>query len=100
MIMKIKKCDLFEAIKYYLENEDEIAQEFKEDFLELKSIYEIIDSEEPDEDLEQIIDCYVINKRYDDGVYINVFDIDKQQFKDLIKKYDKEFSKQLLKIFV
>ena len=97
--MKIKKCDLFEAIKYYLKNEDENAQIFKEDFLELKSIYEIIDNEEPDEDLEEIIDCYVINKRYDDDVYIDVYDIDKQQFKDLIKKYDKEFSKQLLKIF-
>ncbi len=97
--MKIKKCDLFEAIKYYLEIEDDNPQMFKEYFLQLKSIYEIIDNEEPDEDLEQIIDCYVINKRYNDDVYIYVYDIDKQQFKDLIKKYDKEFSKQLLKIF-
>ena len=72
---------------------------FKEYFLELKSIYEAIDNEDPDVDLEEIIDCYVINKRYDDDVYIDVYDIDKQQFKDLIKKYDKEFSKQLLKIF-
>ena len=97
--MKIKKCDLFEAIKYYLEIEDDNPQMFKEYFLELKSIYEVIDNEEPDVDLEEIIDCYVINKRYDDDVYIYTYDIDKQQFKDLIKKYDKEFSKQLLKIF-